>query len=103
VNDLLENGFLVASEDYEGWAQEDGALSRVSSEDDPRVLAGSSRRERAEALRSRRLGQRVLDLEGQVGSLRGSLREMQESSTWRYTAPLRWLVDGAKRARNRLR
>ncbi len=149
VNDLIEDGFLVVSDDYVRWVEEERNLSQISSRQDPRALVdalvGCKRRERAEVLRSRRLGQRVLDLEkqvrergkelkevkkqvreggeklkaakrrrqrqserirgleGRVGSLRGSLREMQESSTWRYTAPLRWLVAGAKRARSRLR
>ncbi len=127
VNGLLEDGLLFASEDYAGWAEEDETLSRVSPADDPRALVEalveSRRRERAGILRSRRLEQRPLDLdqrvrdrdqklkkakrradllEAQVESLHASLRAMQESSMWRYTAPLRRLVDGAKRVKKKL-
>ncbi len=49
-----------------------------------------------------RLHGKVDALRGQVKSLRESLQEVQQSSTWRYTAPLRRLVSGAKRAGGRL-
>ncbi len=58
-----------------------------------------------------RFRDRADSLEGEVASLRRSsqtlresLQEIQGSSTWRYTAPLRRLVGGgAKRAKGRLR
>jgi hypothetical protein len=72
VNDLLENRFLVASEDYVGWvdAEEEKNLSRISSQRDPRALAKalieSRKRERAKIFTVGRLKRRLLDLERQL-------------------------------------
>ena len=41
--------------------------------------------------------------ERRVKSLRESLQEVESSSTWRYTAPLRLLIGEAERAKGRLR
>ncbi len=73
VNDLLENRFLVASEDYVGWvgAEEERSLSQAPLQGDPRALVGalveSRRRERAKTLTMGRLEERLLDLERSLG------------------------------------
>ena len=41
-------------------------------------------------------------LKGRVRSLREALQEIEQSSTWRYTAPLRSLISEAKRVKGRL-
>lgn len=48
-----------------------------------------------------RLHGKIEALEQRLRAERESLREIQESSTWRYTAPLRGLVDGAKHVKRR--
>jgi glycosyl transferase family 2 len=81
VNDLLENRFLVASEDYVGWvdAEEERNLSRIPSTSDPRELAKalieSRKRERAKTLRVGRLEQRLLDREKQTRDMSQKLQK----------------------------
>ena len=81
VNDLLENRFLVASEDYVGWvdAEEERKLSQILSPSDPRSLVNalieSRKRERAKTLRVGRLEQRLLDLEKQAQDMGQKLRK----------------------------
>ncbi len=72
VNDLLENRFLVASEDYVSWvnAEEERSLSQAPPESALPAFAGaflqSRRMERAKILTVGKLEQRLLELEQQV-------------------------------------
>jgi hypothetical protein len=67
VNDLLENGFLVSSEDYIGWVniEEEKNLWQADPQSKPDGLAEpfleSRRRERAKTLTMGRLEQRLLE------------------------------------------
>jgi hypothetical protein len=67
MNDLLENGFLVASEDYIGWvdAEEEKNFWQSDPQSKPHELAeaflGLKRRERAKTLTVGRLEQRLLE------------------------------------------
>jgi hypothetical protein len=73
VNELLENWFLVASEDYVSWvnAEEEKSLSQAPQSASPaftRALLQSRRKERAKSLTVGRLEQRLLELEQQMSS-----------------------------------
>jgi Glycosyl transferase family 2 len=67
VNDLLENGFLVASEDYIDWVnlEEEESLLQADPQSKPHKLATAyleaRRRERAKTLTTGRLEQRLLE------------------------------------------
>ena len=73
VNDLLDNGFLVASEDYVGWvnAEDERALLHAHRRGEARAtvdaLLESRRWERAKTLAVGKLKRRLLDLEQQIG------------------------------------
>lgn len=66
MNDLLEGGFLVVSEDYLDWvnAEEKKRVLQAATQDEPtalaRALLRSRRQERAETRKMHRLGQRQL-------------------------------------------
>lgn len=84
VNDLLENRFLVASEDYIGWvdAEEERSLSQAPPQSDPRALVEalveSRRRERAKTLTVGRLEQRLLDLERSLSDRDRRIQELEK-------------------------
>jgi len=91
VNDLLENWFLVASEDYVSWvgAEEEGSLSLAPPSSEPHVLAEafleSRRQERAKTLRMGRLEQRLLEhgskvqvLEQQLGDRGQKIQDLEQ-------------------------
>ena len=84
VNDLLEDGFLVASEDYASWvnAEEQRSLSQAPLKSEPRALVDtlveSRRQERAKALRAGRLERRLLELEQEIGDRGRKIQEFEE-------------------------
>ena len=67
VNDLLENGFLVASEDYIDWVnvEEEKSVRQAYPQSEPQELVAafleSRRRERAKTLKVGRLEHRILE------------------------------------------
>jgi hypothetical protein len=73
VNELLENGFLVASEDYASWvgAEEKRHFAEDGPPEDPgapmEALLGSRREERAKSLKIGKLERRILAHEEQDG------------------------------------
>ncbi|MBA3474642.1 MAG: glycosyltransferase family 2 protein [Rubrobacter sp.] len=84
VNDLLENRFLVVSEDYVSWVnaeEEKSSLRPPWSE--PRGLAEAfleaRQQERAKTLEMQRLGRRLLDRESLIHSLQQRLEKIEAS------------------------
>ncbi|MBA2533456.1 MAG: hypothetical protein H0V21_00430 [Rubrobacter sp.] len=92
MNDLLENRFLIVSEDYMSWVdtEEEREFSNAEPEREVGVLSDalleSRRRERAKTLRMGRLEQRFLEYRQQtrtkttrrVRKLADNVRETQE-------------------------
>jgi hypothetical protein len=83
VNELLENRFLVASEDYVSWvnAEEERSLSQAPQSAPPafaRAFLQSRRKERAKSLTVGRLEQRLLDLEQQMSSRDQRVQRLEE-------------------------
>jgi Glycosyl transferase family 2 len=84
VNELLENGFLVASEDYLSWvnAEEEGRLSLAAPESEPRALAEalleSRRQERPKTLKLGRLKHQLGDRDAKVQALEKQLHERRQ-------------------------
>jgi FkbM family methyltransferase len=84
VNDLLENGFLITSEDYVSWvnAEEERSLSHAPPEREPRALVEtlveSRRRGRVKTLRAARLERRLLELEKEIGDPGRKIQELEQ-------------------------
>lgn len=84
VNELLENRFLVASEDYIGWvnAEDERRLSLAGAGSEPRALAEalleSRRQERAKTLRLGRLEDRLGDRDAKIQALEKQRREHRQ-------------------------
>jgi chromosome segregation ATPase len=84
VNELLENWFLVASEDYVSWvnAEEERSLSQAPPQSAPPALAGaflqSRKKERAKSLTVGRLEQRLLELEQQMRGRDQRVQRLEE-------------------------
>jgi FkbM family methyltransferase len=84
VNDLLENGFLVASEDYVSWvnAEEERSLSQAPPVREPRALVEtlveSRRQRRVKTLRVGRLERRLLELEQEIGDPGRKIQELEQ-------------------------
>jgi hypothetical protein len=78
VNDLLENGFLVVSEEYLKW---------VDTEEEKRIvgaLEGESRtfevRAEVQTLRARRLGRQIRGLRSRLAEERRKIRSLEETN-----------------------
>ena len=115
VNDLLEDRFLVVSDDYVDWANAEEEKSILRTLAEPlrgeqgglaQAFLESRRRERAQILKTQRLKQEILRLEGRLRdqdrmvqrlkedkrSLRRRIRglePMRDSRPWRLAETLR--------------
>lgn len=89
VNDLLEDGFLVVSEDYLSWVnaeEERSVLRAAASQGEPTELAEAflefRRQERAKTLKMQRLGQQQFRDRARIHALEQQLKNIQASRTW---------------------
>ena len=95
VNDLLDNRFLVTSEDYVGWvnAEEERRFLHAYSQGEPRAtiyaLLESRRRERAQTLRVGRLERRLFDLEQQTDDRGKNKQKSEKQRRGGYQKPQR--------------
>ena len=117
VNDLLENRFLVVSEDYVDWVGDEeesnvlghsgGQPGSGGSPDLAGAFLESRRRERFKNLRIQRLqGQRLLRerrLKRRVRNLEQQLDGIRASRTWKILEKLRGILTGALNLGRRLR
>jgi hypothetical protein len=84
VNDLLENGFLVASEDYIGWVdtEEEKNVWKADPQSKPHELAeaflGLKRRERAKTLTVGRLERQLLEHSREIEELKEELLDRDQ-------------------------
>ena len=105
VNDLLENQFLVVSDDYVDWvnAAEERTILRVPRSTEARELAEafleSRRQERAKTLRVQRLERRLRENWSQVRRahiIEQQLESVQASRTWRLMKMLHRIKIGGR-------
>lgn len=103
VNDLLDNRFLVTSEDYVGWvnAEEERRFLHAYPQGELRAtiyaLLESRRRERAQTLKVGRLERRLFDLEQQTDGRGKKKRKSEKQRRGGYQKP-----QGAQRVRKPL-
>ncbi|MBA4115027.1 MAG: glycosyltransferase family 2 protein [Rubrobacter sp.] len=97
VNDLLEDGFLIVSEDYLSWVdaeEKKSVLQTAIPQGEPteptEAFLKFRRRERAKTLKMQRLGQqqfydraRIYDLKQQLRTSKQQLKSIQASRTWK--------------------
>ncbi len=86
VNELLENGFLVVSEDYVSWVntEEEKSVLRAASQSEPQGLAEaflkSRRQERAKILKIQRLERHLRDRDREIQASQKALQKAQGAS-----------------------